>query len=139
MSKTYNKNIASLKTIVHDTSILDAQKILLKPLNGEADERVDILEIIGNSSEEIDNRIENIENSLNGTLEPVNFTTNTSGKSNETEGIAIQYSKRHFIPVGAQVRRVELPYTGAKFNLTNQYCHIQYYNSANTVISSSVI
>jgi hypothetical protein len=138
MSRIYNKNIASLKTIVHDTSVLDAQKILLKPSNGEADERVDILEIIGNSSEEIDNRIENIENSLNGTLEPANFTTNTSGKSNETEGIAIQYSKQHFIPAGAQVRTVKLPYTGATFNLTNQYCHIQYYNSANTVIETHI-
>lgn len=31
MSRKYNKTFTSLKTVVHDTSILDAQKILVKP------------------------------------------------------------------------------------------------------------
>ena len=33
MSRKYNKTFTSLKTVVHDTSILDAQKILVKTPN----------------------------------------------------------------------------------------------------------
>lgn len=42
MSTIYNKNLAALKTVIHDTSILNAQKILVYPGDGDKDARVDL-------------------------------------------------------------------------------------------------
>ena len=93
----------NLKTVVHDTSILDAQKILVKPFNGQANERTDIIELIHNIENENEinsDRLEVIENEVLGAYVPHDFTTNSTGRSNETEGTAIQLSKAHFIDGG---------------------------------------
>ena len=141
MSRKYNKTFTSLKTVVHDTSILDAQKVLVQPRDGNPNDRTDILDIIDESVAEVvtlSERADRIEASLYGVYESKTFKSNTTGRSNETEGIGIQFSKAHFIPTGVQVRSVDLPYTDSSLNLDNQYCHIQYYNSNNEVIATHI-
>lgn len=136
MSRKYNKTFTSLKTVVHDTSILDAQKILVKPFNGQANERTDIIELInGIENENAINsgRLEDVEKEVLGDYIPHNFTTNSTGRSNETEGTAIQISKAHFINGGVQIQNLQLPYTGA-LGITDQYCHIQFCDANNEII-----
>ena len=139
MSKNYTQSTASLQAVTVDTHILDANKILIYPGTGERSERTNILEIIKNNvPEDLEARIETIEDIVSGNYAPSDFTTNTSGKSNETEGIAIQYSKKHFLPENSMIQSVSLPYTGAVYDLTDQYCHLYYYNAAGTVITTHI-
>lgn len=140
MSKKYNKTFTSLKTVVHDTSILDAQKILVKPSNGPTHERTDIMELIhGIETENAINssRLEVVEKEVLGAYIPHNFTTNSTGRSNETEGTAIQLSKAHFINGGVQIQSLQLPYTLA-LGITDQYCHIQFCDANNEIIKTLV-
>lgn len=140
MSRKYNKTFTSLKTVVHDTSILDAQKILVKPFNGQANERTDIIELInGIENENAINsgRLEDVEKEVLGDYIPHNFTTNSTGRSNETEGTAIQLSKAHFINGGVQIQSLQLPYTLA-LGITDQYCHIQFCDANNEIIKTIV-
>jgi hypothetical protein len=139
VSKNYTQSTASLQAVTVDTHILDANKILVYPGTGERSERTNILEIIKNNvPEDLEARIETIEDIVSGNYAPADFTTNTSGKSNETEGIAIQYSKKHFLPENSMIQSVSLPYTDAVSDLTNQYCHLYYYNAAGTVITTHI-
>ena len=46
MSTQYNKTIATLKTVEHDTKLLDAQKIKINPGSSDINERKDIVEFI---------------------------------------------------------------------------------------------
>ena len=139
MGKNYTQSTAALNAVTVDTHILDANKILLYPGTGDRNERANILDIIKNSApEDLENRVEDLEDVINGNYASADFTTNTSGASNETEGIAIQFSKKHFLPEKAMIKQVTLPYTGAVQALTNQYCHLYYYNSAGAVITSHI-
>ena len=140
MSRKYNKTFTSLKTVVHDTSILDAQKILVKPSDGPTHERTDIMELIhGIETENAINsgRLEAVEKEVLGAYIPHNFTTNSTGASNETEGTAIQLSKAHFINGGVQIQSLQLPYTLA-LGITDQYCHIQFCDANNEIIKTIV-
>lgn len=134
MSRIYNKNIASLKTIVHDTSVLDAQKILLKPANATSDERRNILDIIGDNTTGLTDRIDTIEDILDGPHIDKVFTTATTGDTAETAGRGIQLSKAHFIETGVIIKTLALPYKGADYTRNNQYCHVTFYNEAGQVI-----
>ena len=139
MSKEYTQKTAALNAVTVDTHILDANKILLYPGTGERSERTNILDIIKNSvPEDLENRVEGLEDVINGNYASTNFTSNTSGNSNETEGIAIQFSKKHFLPEKAMIKQISLPYTGAVQNLYEQYCHLYYYNSAGSVIATHI-
>ena len=53
MSKNYNKTFTSLKTVLHDTSILDAQKILINTEESDFTERKNIIEHISEKNNEI--------------------------------------------------------------------------------------
>jgi hypothetical protein len=134
MSRIYNKNIASLKTIVHDTSVLDAQKILLKPANATSNERRNILDIIGDNTAGLTDRIDTIEDILNGPFIDKVFTTATTGDTAETAGRGIQLSKAHFIETGVIIKTLALPYKGADYTRNNQYCHVTFYNEAGQAI-----
>ena len=46
MSNTYNKSYASLHTVKHDTTVLDAQKILVKTPENSINSRTDLIEYI---------------------------------------------------------------------------------------------
>lgn len=46
MSEFYNDSITSLKTVKHETAILDAQKILVYPKTGHRTARADIIDLI---------------------------------------------------------------------------------------------
>lgn len=131
MSKFYDKTAASFKSTTIDTKVLDAQKILIMPAGGSYNERVDILDVV-------DSRVAVVEEALKGEYAPKIFTSNDTGNSNETEGIAIQFSKSHFVPASVKVTKVSLPYTSAVQTLTSQYCHIQYYNDQNQVIATHI-
>lgn len=140
MSRKYNKTFTNLKTVVHDTSILDAQKILVKPFNGQTNERTDIIELIHSIDNENainSDRLEVIEQEVLGVYISHNFTTNSTGRSNETEGTAIQLSKAHFIDGGVQIQSLQLPYTLA-IGITDQYCHIQFCDTNNEIIKTIV-
>lgn len=142
MSKYYDKTAASFKSVTIDTKVLDAQKILVKPSTSDSTERVNILDLINEAGEsadttELDQRISALEDLVEG-YKSVEFKSNTTGNSNETEGIAMQFSKAHFIPGNAQLQQVSLPFTQAVKTLTNQYCHIAYYNDAEEVIATHI-
>lgn len=142
MSKYYDKTAASFKSVTIDTKVLDAQKILVKPSTGDSTERVNILDLINEAGESVDTteleqRISALEDVVEG-YKSVEFKSNTTGNSNETEGIAMQFSKAHFIPGNAQLQQVSLPFTQAVKTLTDQYCHIAYYNDAEEVIATHI-
>lgn len=142
MSKYYDKTAASFKSVTIDTKVLDAQKILVKPSTGDSTERVNILDLISEAGEsadttELEQRISALEDLVEG-YKYVEFKSNTTGNSNETEGIAMQFSKAHFIPGSSQLQQVSLPFTRAVKTLTNQYCHIVYYSDTEEVIATHI-
>lgn len=142
MSKYYDKTAASFKSVTIDTKVLDAQKILVKPSTGDSTERVNILDLINEAGQSVDTteleeRISALEDLVEG-YKSVEFKSNTTGNSNETEGIAMQFSKAHFIPGNSQLQQVSLPFTQAAKTLTDQYCHIAYYNDAEEVIATHI-
>lgn len=51
MGKTYTQSTASLKTVIHDTRILDAHKIMIYPGAGDSNTRIDLLNIIDSATE----------------------------------------------------------------------------------------
>lgn len=140
MSKYYDKTAASFKSVTVDTKILDAQKILVNPATGDSTERVNILDLIKEAAGtvdtvELEQRVSILEDTVVGGYKTIEFKSNTTGASNETEGIAMQFSKAHFIPENVQLQQVSLPFTQEPRNLPNQYCHIWYYNDAEEVIA----
>lgn len=98
MSKAYTKQTAALKTVTHDTTVLDSQKILVYPGEGARSERKDILTIIGEKDDLIkdevsalDTRLDDAEADIDelvadvATLESKNYAyTDTSNIFNET-------------------------------------------------------
>lgn len=72
MSRKYNKTFTSLKTVVHDTSILDAQKILVKVPNNSFEERTDIIDYINVSDENIKTEINGSINNTNENIDTIN-------------------------------------------------------------------
>lgn len=58
MSKKYNKTFTNLKTVVNDTSILNAQKILVNTPEDKVSERTDIIDYIGKSVDKLEDKVE---------------------------------------------------------------------------------
>lgn len=58
MSKKYNKTFTNLKTVVNDTSILNAQKILVNTPEDTFSERTDIIDYIGKSVDKLEDKVE---------------------------------------------------------------------------------
>lgn len=105
MSRKYNKTFTSLKTVVHDTSILDAQKILVKAPNNSVDERTDIIDYINGS---INNTNENID-TINTILG--NKIFESSEKSTATTVIewdAIHYKDTTTVPHNTDIVLITL-------------------------------
>lgn len=140
MSNTYNKSYASLQTIKHDTTVLDAQRIFIRTPQDSISSRTDIISYIDGKdaglSERIDTlneRATTLSNNLTtitnkaitvdnnnwqivnqqvalGILEPKYFTTNLENRTNATHGVGIRIDKTHFIPGGSTINKIVLPY-----------------------------
>ena len=65
MSNTYNKSYASLQTVKHDTTILDAQKILIRTPEDSVASRTDLIEYINNENGKAITLTNNLADSLN--------------------------------------------------------------------------
>ena len=55
MSKNYTQSTASLKTVTHDTYLLDAQKIMIYSGEGDRNSRIDLMDSINEQDTKIDN------------------------------------------------------------------------------------
>ena len=64
MSKAYTEQTATLKTVTHDTTVLDSQKILVYPGEGARSERKDILAIINENDDLIKNEVSALDTRL---------------------------------------------------------------------------
>lgn len=98
MSKAYTEQTAALKTVTHDTTVLDSHKILVYPGEGVRSERKDILAIINEKDDLIKNEVSALDTRLDdaeadidelvadvATLESKNYAyTDTSNVFNET-------------------------------------------------------
>lgn len=98
MSKAYTEQTAALKTVTHDTTVLDSQKILVYPGEGARSERKDILAIINEKDDLIKNEVSALDTRLDdaeadidelvadvATLESKNYAyTDTSNVFSET-------------------------------------------------------
>ena len=74
MSKNYTQSTASLKTTVHDTFILDAQKVMIYPGSGDKTSRVNIIDTIKGTESKISNVslvVSDISSTLNGVVNDV--------------------------------------------------------------------
>lgn len=60
MSKNYSKTFTSLKTVTHDTSFLDAQKITVNTDSTDLTQRKNVVEYIDEKDENIYNRIDSL-------------------------------------------------------------------------------
>lgn len=140
MSNTYNKSYASLQTIKHDTTVLDAQRIFIKTPQDSISSRTDIISYIDGKDTGLSDRINalneratTLSNNLStitnkaitvdnnnwqivnqqvalGILEPKYFTTNLENRTNATHGVGIRIDKTHFIPGGSTINKIVLPY-----------------------------
>lgn len=64
MSKAYTEQTAALKTVTHDTTVLDSQKILVYPGEGARSERKDILAIINEKDDLIKDEVSALDTRL---------------------------------------------------------------------------
>lgn len=65
MSNTYNKSYASLQTVKHDTTVLDAQKILIRTPEDSVASRTDLIEYINKENDKAITLTNNLADSLN--------------------------------------------------------------------------
>lgn len=116
MSRKYNKTFTSLKTVVHDTSILDAQKILIKVPNNSFEERTDIIDYINVSDENIKTEINGSINNTNENIDTINTILGnkifeSSEKSTATTVIdwdAIHYKDTTTVPHNTDIVLITL-------------------------------
>lgn len=94
MSKVYNSTTTALKTVTHDTTFLDAQKISVNPGKGNFDERIDV----GSSLYSNKGDLTNIKNSLYGNGVEKVYNTNIFSDENDKATVScIEISRKHFI------------------------------------------
>lgn len=112
MSRKYNKTFTSLKTVVHDTSILDAQKILVNTDKTNPSERTNLISYINNSIDPLKNPQDaGLRNIVLGEVTEKTFNTNTFGAGLDNATITgFQYSFTHFIADG-KLLSLAFPYT----------------------------
>lgn len=65
MSNTYNKSYVSLHTVKHDTTILDAQKILIRTPEDSVSSRTDLIDYIKQESDKSSNLTNKLADALN--------------------------------------------------------------------------
>lgn len=127
MSRKYNKTFTSLKTVVHDTSILDAQKILVKVPDNSSNEHTDIIDYINGS---INNTNENID-TINTILG--NKIFESSEKSTATTVIewdAIHYKDTTAVPHNTDIVLITLIPQNTNISVKT-YLAAWYVNSSN--------
>lgn len=127
MSRKYNKTFTSLKTVVHDTSILDAQKILVKVPNNYSEERTDIIDYINGSINSANENIDTI-NTILG-----NKIFESSEKSTATTVIdwdAIHYKDTTTIPHNTDIVLITLIPQNTNISVKT-YLAAWYVNSSN--------
>ena len=106
MSRKYNKTFTSLKTVVHDTSILDAQKILVNN-SSDSNERIDLIEYINTLKNPKDVELRDI---VLGKSVVTVFDTNTMGGTLDNASVnGIQFSSAHFVK-NTNLTSVSIPY-----------------------------
>ena len=74
MGKNYTQSTASLKTVTHDTFVLDAQKIMIYPGSGDRGSRVNIIDTIKDTESKITNVslvVSDVSSTLNGVVNDV--------------------------------------------------------------------
>lgn len=64
MSKAYTEQTAALKTVTHDTTVLNSQKILVYPGEGARSQRKDILTIISEKDDLVKNEVSALDTRL---------------------------------------------------------------------------
>ena len=108
MSKFYDKSAAAFKSTTVDTKILDAQTIKIYPGDGSLDTRVNLLDLIGQSSGSIDDgqyvtkeEFEGIKGYTHETI-PYNETTGDNGG----EAFRITASR---LPIGEEIDEIIVP------------------------------
>ena len=113
MNNTYNKSYVSLQTVKHDTTVLDAQKILIKTPKDSITSRTDLIDYIGatanttidNAKSLIDDLQDKVVLKSDDNWKEVKtqiitgppifnyFTTNLENRTNGTEGEYIKIDK----------------------------------------------
>lgn len=92
MGKNYTQSTASLKTITHDTFVLDARKIMIYPGSGDKMVRVNLIDSIKDAESkiasvssdlsEVANNVTTLETSTNSSISAINTTLETTAKTN---------------------------------------------------------
>ena len=120
MSKVYNSTTAALKTVTHDTTFLDAQKISVNPGNGNFDERVDV----GSSLFSNKGDLTNLKNSLYGNGVEKIYNTNIFSNTNDNASITcFELSRKHFI--SGYLKNISFKWNGGANASNTGYLAIQ--------------
>lgn len=126
MSKNYTNAMTSLKTVIHDTSFLDAQKISVNPGNGNFDERIDVGSNLRNVSI--------INHELKGIGYDSTFTTNITGNTENANITGIQFSKKHFIT--GDLKSISFPYEYNSSAANGGYLVLQIFGNDTEIIKT---
>lgn len=102
MSNTYNKSYASLQTIKHDTTVLDAQRIFIRTPQDSISSRTDIIDYIGRKDTEVatnaNNSINDIKNRLNGYDSQINNISSLNKRVTKIENRGLSIEGTELIP-----------------------------------------
>lgn len=109
MSDKYNKSIASLQTVRHETVSLDAQKILIKTPKDSLTERTDILEYFNDTLDEKMEPVKELNNFILSSEDGTYSTNIYNGNTENTNVVGFQYSREHFI-FDKEIKSISLPH-----------------------------
>ena len=155
MSKKYNKTFTNLKTVVNDTSILNAQKILVNTSSDNVTERTNIVDYIGDSvdklKEKINSRVDDLEQNtviLNTKVEKLYDTYDSYDTLDFAYGIELGHCDTSSFRLGYNhtpngiIRKVSLYARNTSGNNHDCYtngCYllVQKYNKATSELISS--
>ncbi len=126
MSRKYNKTFTSLKTVVHDTSILDAQKILVNVDKTNPSERTNLISYIDNSVDSLKNPQDaGLRDIVLGEVIEKTFNVNTFGADLDNATITgFQYSFAHFIADG-KLLSLTFPYSYNGSSVNEGYLFVE--------------
>lgn len=126
MSRKYNKTFTNLKTVVHDTSILDAQKILVNVDKTNPSERTNLISYIDNSVDSLKNPQDaGLRDIVLGEVIEKTFNVNTFGADLDNATITgFQYSFAHFIADG-KLLSLTFPYSYNGSSVNEGYLFVE--------------
>lgn len=156
MSKKYNKTFTNLKTVVNDTSILNAQKILVNTSSDNVTERTNIVDYIGDSvdklKEKINSRVDDLEQNtviLNTKVEKLYDTYDSYDTLDFAYGIELGHCDTSSFRLGYNhtpngiIRKVSLyarNTSGNNYDCYTDGCYllVQKYNKETSELISSI-